>query len=732
MKAGLAAALIACREAAALGLAGDVVVAAVADEEHASLGVQEVLGGRARRRRDRDRADRDWRSSSRTRASCGRRSRCTAGPPTARARTSGVDAIVKTGPILTAARRARRGARRARHPLLGAAVGPRVGDRGRRGALELPGRAACSRSSGGRCPARPRRRRGGARRAARRVPRGGPGLRACRRRCSCASRSRSPRTRRSSRLVGDAVAATLGRRLRSRARATGPTRRSSRAAGIPTVLFGPGGEGAHAPEEWVSLSDTEAVARVLVDVAEARLRMRALVNAGVRPGGGAAAVADALGFHASLPGYPPTPVRDLRASRRARPRRRRAEGRVRPARAAGVQGARRVVGGRAARSQPRPEVHTLVAASAGNHGRAVAHVAALRGLRCRIFLPARSAAGARREAIAGEGAEVVVVDGDYEDAVARASAARARRTGVAEIADVGTSDAAALGDRRLRDAVRRARRAGHVRRRSRPDRRRLARAPRPRGSPRAGRSHADRRRARHRRVPDRVARRRARRRASRRRARRWPASTARRSPPRPGRRCATASTARSPCPTTRSQPPCASSPAAGLAIGESGAAPLAASRALATEERVRRRCATVAGLGRGRRVAARRDRGADGCACSTYRSSWSSPRVRPTRPGSARIARSVPATYGAGRRAGVVAEREPFAFGCEHDLGRDDEAGQPQRVDLRSRDRRAARLTCAEHLVERYAERRAAHGRRAAPRAPGPFRSARPAFPALA
>src|SRR5215211_4838537 len=43
MKAGVAAALIACREAPALGLAGDVVVAAVADEEHASLGIQEVL-----------------------------------------------------------------------------------------------------------------------------------------------------------------------------------------------------------------------------------------------------------------------------------------------------------------------------------------------------------------------------------------------------------------------------------------------------------------------------------------------------------------------------------------------------------------------------------------------------------------------------------------------------------------------------------------------------------------
>jgi acetylornithine deacetylase len=39
------------------------------------------------------------------------------------------------------------------------------------------------------------------------------------------------------------------------------------AAGIPTVLFGPGGEGAHAIEEWVSISDTEAVARTLVRLA---------------------------------------------------------------------------------------------------------------------------------------------------------------------------------------------------------------------------------------------------------------------------------------------------------------------------------------------------------------------------------------------------------------------------------------------------------------------------------
>jgi len=39
------------------------------------------------------------------------------------------------------------------------------------------------------------------------------------------------------------------------------------AAGIPTVMFGPSGEGAHAVEEWVSLADTEAVARALAGVA---------------------------------------------------------------------------------------------------------------------------------------------------------------------------------------------------------------------------------------------------------------------------------------------------------------------------------------------------------------------------------------------------------------------------------------------------------------------------------
>lgn len=65
---------------------------------------------------------------------------------------------------------------------------------------------------------------------------------------------------------------------------------------------------------------------------------------------------------------------------------------------------------------------SLVAATDGNHGRAVARVARLLELGARIFVPGDMAA-ARREAIAGEGAEVVVVDGTYDDAVERSAEA---------------------------------------------------------------------------------------------------------------------------------------------------------------------------------------------------------------------------------------------------------------------------------------------------------------------
>jgi diaminopropionate ammonia-lyase len=165
--------------------------------------------------------------------------------------------------------------------------------------------------------------------------------------------------------------------------------------------------------------------------------LRALVNPALRLSAVPAPSTDAKSFHVALAGYRPTPLRDLPAiaaelglgavalkdesDRLGLP-------------AFKVLGASWAVE-RALRE--RPGVRTLVAASAGNHGRAVARVAALRGLACRIHLPAGSAP-ARAEAIAAEGADVVVTGGSYEEAVVLAHRA-GQEPDVIEIADVGES-----------------------------------------------------------------------------------------------------------------------------------------------------------------------------------------------------------------------------------------------------------------------------------------------------
>ena len=64
---------------------------------------------------------------------------------------------------------------------------------------------------------------------------------------------------------------------------------------------------------------------------------------------------------------------------------------------------------------------TLVTATAGNHGRALARVARLFGLGAKIFVP-NGAPYDRVAAIAAEGAEVVEARGDYDEAVAEAAA----------------------------------------------------------------------------------------------------------------------------------------------------------------------------------------------------------------------------------------------------------------------------------------------------------------------
>jgi diaminopropionate ammonia-lyase len=69
---------------------------------------------------------------------------------------------------------------------------------------------------------------------------------------------------------------------------------------------------------------------------------------------------------------------------------------------------------------------TFATATDGNHGRAVAWTARTLGQRSVVFVP-RNTVPARITAIRGEGAEVVVVDGTYDEAVRRAAEESAAR-----------------------------------------------------------------------------------------------------------------------------------------------------------------------------------------------------------------------------------------------------------------------------------------------------------------
>jgi acetylornithine deacetylase len=267
MKAGLAAALVACREAAALGLRGDVIVAAVADEEHSSLGVQEVL---ATLRADAAIVTEPtelglvvahkgfaWSEVEVSgRAAHGSRPHL------------GIDAIAKTGPILTAlgALDAALGART--HPLLGR---PSVHASVIRGGEELssyPGRCVLGlerRTLPGETGADVEAELGSLLDACRAAD---PELDAAQRTLLVRQPFEVARDAGIVELVRHAAAAVLGAPPAIGGASYWADAAFIAAAGIPTVMFGPGGEGAHAAEEWVSISDSEAVARILVGVAE--------------------------------------------------------------------------------------------------------------------------------------------------------------------------------------------------------------------------------------------------------------------------------------------------------------------------------------------------------------------------------------------------------------------------------------------------------------------------------
>jgi acetylornithine deacetylase len=261
MKAGLAAAMLAARDAARLGLRGDVVVAAVADEEVASIGTEGLVrSGRA------DAAI----VTEPTGLAIGVAHRGfvaleveVEGRAAHGSRPDlGIDAIAKTGRILVGLEELDRSLRaEPPHPLLGT------------------GSAHASVISGGQeyssypasCTLQAERRTipgetieqvdAEVEAIVAQARAADPELRATWRRVF----SREPFE-----IAADDPFVELVRRRADTDVAGLPFWADSAllaAAGIPTVLFGPGGEGAHAEVEWVDLASAECCRKVLVAVA---------------------------------------------------------------------------------------------------------------------------------------------------------------------------------------------------------------------------------------------------------------------------------------------------------------------------------------------------------------------------------------------------------------------------------------------------------------------------------
>jgi len=255
MKAGVAAALVACRRAAEAGLRGDVVVAAVADEEHASLGVQEVL-----RAVGADAAV--VTEPTELEVAVAHKGFVWAeievdGVAAHGSRPHlGVDAIVRAAPVLAAIGALDEALAARTHPLLG---------RGSVHASTIRGGEELS-SYPARCTIGLERRTlpgETAQDVEREIERLAAG----------AGRARTLLVREPFEVDPEEEIVGLVRGAAGDAPLSGVSFWADAAfiaaAGVPTVLFGPAGEGAHAATEWVSLASTTEVARVLTEVAAA-------------------------------------------------------------------------------------------------------------------------------------------------------------------------------------------------------------------------------------------------------------------------------------------------------------------------------------------------------------------------------------------------------------------------------------------------------------------------------
>jgi acetylornithine deacetylase len=259
MKGGLAACMLAAAAAARGGLAGDVLLTAVSDEEHSSVGVQAVL--------ERFRADACvvteptslrvcvahkgfawWRITARGRAAHGSRP------------DLGSDAIALMGPVLTGLGQLDRELEQRIHPLVGRASvhasliegGQELSSYPERCMLEVERRTLPGET-----------REAVADELRRLVARGEPGM----------VEGEVTLVREPFEVDPDeAIVAVLRRQasavLGRHPEVVGETpwmdAAFTSAAGVPTVVFGPHGAGAHATEEWVDLASVRACAETLL------------------------------------------------------------------------------------------------------------------------------------------------------------------------------------------------------------------------------------------------------------------------------------------------------------------------------------------------------------------------------------------------------------------------------------------------------------------------------------
>jgi acetylornithine deacetylase len=267
MKAGLAAALVACREADRANLQGEVVVAAVADEEHSSIGVQEVL-----KHVTADAAivcePTELTVATAHKGFVWVEIKVVGKAAHGSRPHLGVDAILKTGPILVALEQLNERLRARRHPRLGPATLHASLITGGREESTVPDLCVLTlerRTLPGETVA-------DVERDITELLAGCTGVKTS----SRTTLAREPFETEDDTAIVSEVAKAATEVSGKAAELVGVSYWADSAflsaAGIPTVLFGPNGDGAHAEVEWVSLAGTVACTRTLIATARSFCR----------------------------------------------------------------------------------------------------------------------------------------------------------------------------------------------------------------------------------------------------------------------------------------------------------------------------------------------------------------------------------------------------------------------------------------------------------------------------